>query len=133
MIPTEPALTTDERALLDRAASWPDCAWSELSSEIVRQIAEREGTDFATTLMYDRVCRSDEHATFIRTVDATLETSAARALLRDVTAVVLRKNRMSPMPVPWLRSTDNAATHATSHGKPSTSRAFVIRANCFEG
>jgi hypothetical protein len=82
-------LTTDERALLDQAASWPDCAWSELSPEVVQQLAGREGTDFATALMYDRLCRSDEHGRFIRAVDATPDTSEARALLRDVTVAIV--------------------------------------------
>ena len=82
-------LTTDERALLDKAASWPGCAWAELSPEIVQQHARREGTDFATALMYERLCSSSEHGPFIRAVDATPDTTEARALLRDVTVAVV--------------------------------------------
>ncbi len=83
------ALTTDERALLDKAANWPGCAWSELSPEVVQQIAGREGTDFATALMYERLCSSSEHGPFIQAVDATPETPDARELLRDVTVAIV--------------------------------------------
>jgi hypothetical protein len=54
--------TDVERALLDRAAQWPTCtALSDLSAEALRDVAAREGIDFATALVYERVVRSPEH------------------------------------------------------------------------
>jgi hypothetical protein len=60
-----------ERRLLDRAARWPGHAsWSDLTAEELRRVAEREGIDFATALLYDRVRRSPEHGPFIRRLEA---------------------------------------------------------------
>jgi hypothetical protein len=60
-----------ERGLLERAARWPglpSCA--DLTAEAVQQVAAREGTDFATALLYDRVRRSPDHGPFIERVEA---------------------------------------------------------------
>jgi hypothetical protein len=89
MILIDPSLTPEERALFERAASWPGCAWRELSLEVVQQLAAREGIDFATALLYHRLCNSDEHGRFIRSVDAMPDTREAHGLLHDVTVAIV--------------------------------------------
>ncbi len=59
-----------ERALLERAARWPAGGWRELTAARLRQVAEREGLDFATALLYDRLRRSPEHGPFMRRVQS---------------------------------------------------------------
>jgi hypothetical protein len=55
-----------ERRLLERAAAWPEHASSTyLTPDIVRQISEQEGIEFATALLYDRIRRSPEHGPII--------------------------------------------------------------------
>jgi hypothetical protein len=41
-----------------------------LTAAVLRQVAAREGLDFATALLYDRLRRSPEHGPFIRRVNA---------------------------------------------------------------
>ena len=56
---------THDRILLERAASWtrhPSLA--ELTVDVLRELAGREGIDFATALLYDRVLRAAEHGPF---------------------------------------------------------------------
>jgi hypothetical protein len=68
-----PQLTRDayERGLLERAARWPELAsCAEVTVEAVRDVAAREGIDFATALLYDRVRRSPEHGPFIERLEA---------------------------------------------------------------
>lgn len=51
-------LDADDRALLQRAADWPaHQAVDELTQSALREIAIREGIDFATALLYDRLLR----------------------------------------------------------------------------
>jgi hypothetical protein len=85
----EPALTPAERALLERAANLPGCAWPEMSHQIVERLTARDGVDFVTALLYDRLRNSDEHGPFIRAVDATPDTSEAREPLRDLTVAIV--------------------------------------------
>jgi hypothetical protein len=64
-----PPPTDPERALLERAAAWPSYpSWRELDADVLRHVAAREGIDFATALLYDRIVRSPEHGPFIRSV-----------------------------------------------------------------
>jgi hypothetical protein len=66
--------TEDERGLLERAARWPGFAsCADLTVEAVRQLAAREGTDFATALLYDRVLRSPVHGPFLKKLQALTE------------------------------------------------------------
>jgi hypothetical protein len=65
MPPPQMVQTDYERELLARAARWPQhAALGELSAEALRAVGEREGIDFATALLYDRVLRSPEHGLF---------------------------------------------------------------------
>ena len=64
-------LRDDEKALLERAASWPEHAfWTDLTAETLRQVALLQGHDFAVALLYDRLRRSPEHGPFIHQVEA---------------------------------------------------------------
>ena len=59
-----------ESALLARAASFSECrSLADLTADKLREISGREGLDFATSLLYDRVKRSEQHAAFIDRID----------------------------------------------------------------
>jgi hypothetical protein len=63
----------DERALLERAAGWPlHPAIEDLTHPVLNQLVEREGIDFATALLYDRLLR--QHS--IRSTLAALTANA---------------------------------------------------------
>jgi hypothetical protein len=63
------AQTDYERELFDRAARRTDlAALGELSTDALRNLADREGVDFATAILYDRVVRSPEHRLLIETL-----------------------------------------------------------------
>jgi hypothetical protein len=67
----KPAPTSFERDLSRRAADWPEhSSWKELTVDVLRGIAAREGSDFATALLHDRLVRSPEHGPFIARVEA---------------------------------------------------------------
>ena len=51
-------------------AVYPHLRCADLTHEVLAGLSERHGIDFATAFFYDRVCRSSEHAEFIRQVDA---------------------------------------------------------------
>ena len=63
-------LSPGERALLDKVAIWPGWGWAELTPERIRALAAREGIDFATAVLYDRLRRSPEHGPFIADLEA---------------------------------------------------------------
>jgi hypothetical protein len=63
-------LGDEEKALLERAARWPEHAlWTDLTAETLRRVAVVQGHDFAVALLYDRLRRSPEHGPFIRQVE----------------------------------------------------------------
>ena len=67
-----PKSTSDgeESALLARAASFPEFpSLAELTPERLREVSAREGVEFATALLYDRVKRSPQHSPFIGQID----------------------------------------------------------------
>jgi hypothetical protein len=81
------AMTVYEQALAARAARWPEHAcWRELTVEALREIGVREGNDFATALLHDRLMRSPEHGPFAERV-ASLE-GAERAPAGALLAIV---------------------------------------------
>src|SRR5690348_5027632 len=62
MTPERMIQTDAERRLLDRAARWTEFATlDELSADALCALADREGIDFATAVLFDRVVRSPEH------------------------------------------------------------------------
>jgi hypothetical protein len=66
-----PTPTAYERAMLRRAADWDEHhCWKGLTVEVLREVADREGIDFATALVYDRLVRSTEHGPFIERVES---------------------------------------------------------------
>jgi hypothetical protein len=55
-------------------ARWPEYPdWRGLDAETLRRVAARQGSDFATALVHDRLVRSDEHGSFMRRVAASPE------------------------------------------------------------
>src|SRR4051812_26404883 len=72
-----PSRDRDEYDLLDRAADWPQypCR-SDLTAEVLRQVAAAHGYDFAVAVLYDRLRRSPEHGPFIRRVDRGTDDNA---------------------------------------------------------
>jgi hypothetical protein len=66
----EPRRADDEHALLARAAAFPECpTLASLTAEKLRALTDREGVDFATALLFDRIRRSPRHAAFIDRLD----------------------------------------------------------------
>jgi hypothetical protein len=66
MMHLEAKLPAHEQALLARAARWPEWpAWTDLNEEALRDLAVRQGLDFATAVLFDRICRAPEHGPFI--------------------------------------------------------------------
>jgi hypothetical protein len=59
-----------ESDLLARAGAFPEFAeLAQLTPETLREINAREGVDFATALLFDRVKNSPKHASFIMQMD----------------------------------------------------------------
>ena len=56
----------------------------ELSAEMLRRVASEHGIDAATAFAFDRVRHSDEHAAFIRQIDAVQRTPSPAALPADL-------------------------------------------------
>jgi hypothetical protein len=74
--------------MLERAAAWEDHAsWKGLTVEVLREVADREGDDFATALVYDRLVRSPEHGPFIERVQSAA-TAHSRSRHRGLLAIV---------------------------------------------
>jgi hypothetical protein len=70
-------MTIYEQELRLRAARWPKyLCCQELTTETLRGIAAREGSDFATMVLHDRLLNSAEHGPFIRKVAASAELEA---------------------------------------------------------
>jgi hypothetical protein len=73
MLPEILRLSSEEHALLNRAANWPGCSWAELTPDAVRRLTRREGIDFATALLFHRARCSETHGPFIRRLEAMPE------------------------------------------------------------
>lgn len=59
-----------DSALLARAAAWPTLRdLGELDTTTLCDVTRHEGIDFATALLFDRICRSEKHAAFIKSID----------------------------------------------------------------
>ena len=65
-----PQFPSEERALFDRAAAWPELpSLSAINESALRELTQRKGVDFATALFYDRFTREASRAGFIAEVD----------------------------------------------------------------
>jgi hypothetical protein len=65
--------------LLRRAENWRGIGnLAELTAATLCQISSREGMDFATALLYDRVIHAPEHACFISAIDTAQPTPSKR-------------------------------------------------------
>src|SRR6266404_8203555 len=56
-----------------------------LSADKLREIAARDGMDFATVLLYDRVKRSEPHAAFIRQMDEAQKLDRSQGAAHEFT------------------------------------------------
>lgn len=78
-----------ESQLRERVADWPEYGhWSALTVDALRQLGEREGLDFATALLYDRLVRSPEHGPFLERL-AALSSAEALPPRREATVVIV--------------------------------------------
>lgn len=69
----EPA-NDDERELWNRVAKW-EGGLDALTPEVLRDIAAREGCDFATALLHRRIVESERHGPFLRALGERRETT----------------------------------------------------------
>lgn len=69
MIPWPQSLLAGDRELLARASAAREClALSECSRSVLREISEREGIDFATALLFDRVLQQAINHDFLERI-----------------------------------------------------------------
>src|SRR5205823_5873276 len=60
-----------EAALLQRAAAWPHhLTFDSLTGDALRETTERQGVDFATALLFERLQNSSKHSPSMRRIDA---------------------------------------------------------------
>jgi hypothetical protein len=82
-------LPDDERRLLAEVAAWPEHrCWAELTQPVLARLTAERGIDFATTLLYDRLRRSEQHGPFIRRVDEFITRPPLFAKKMDVLLAV---------------------------------------------
>lgn len=68
ILPTR--LSQSERNLLARANQWAaHTDWRELTTDALQEIVRQEGIDFATALLYTRLCESPEHGLVIQNME----------------------------------------------------------------
>lgn len=80
----------EESVLLARASVLPEFpSLALLTADKLREIAAREGVDFATALLYDRVKRSEQHSPFIARIDQLQSGAPEGAANRDVTVAIV--------------------------------------------
>ncbi len=80
----------DELALLSKAARWPEHpAFESMTSDSLCQVTKREGVDFATALLFDRLCNSPKHTRLIQRLDALREPGARTEPGIDARVVVV--------------------------------------------
>jgi hypothetical protein len=83
-------LSDDERALLARAAAWPEHrSWDVMTAPLLAQVAAEQGMDFATALLYDRLRSSELHGPFIRRIDDLLTHGLPEAPKMDALLAVV--------------------------------------------
>jgi hypothetical protein len=76
-----------ERALLDRVAQWDGARdLAELTPELLVEVTQREGIDFATALLHQRIVAPERHGPFLR---ALREPAIARGAPRESPVVAI--------------------------------------------
>ena len=84
------AFPEHERALLSRVAQWPDYpAFDGLTSDAVSQITRRQGVDFATALLFDRLRKSRKHSAFIEEMDSLREEPSSIGIKLDARIIIV--------------------------------------------
>jgi hypothetical protein len=79
-----------EGALRRRASAFPEFPTvTSLTAEKLYEISAREGVDFATALLYDRVMRSPQHSPFIAQINQWQSSGGKTGASRDVMVAVV--------------------------------------------
>lgn len=90
MIVRHPDVPDDEIALLAQAAEWPQyTSLDEVTEETLRKVTDKNGIDFATALLFDRIVRSGEHSDFIRRMDELRHDGIGNATAIETTVAVV--------------------------------------------
>jgi hypothetical protein len=76
-------LSADDTTLLQRAGAHGFPALEQLTSEAVQQLTQEHGVDFATAVLFDRLCKAPQHAEFIASVQAAMAAPATSLPARD--------------------------------------------------
>src|SRR5882757_4389972 len=80
----------EEGALRKRAAAFPELpSLALLTAEKLHELTAREGVDFATALLYDRVIRSPKHSPFITRIDQWQSNSIKIRATGDVIVAIV--------------------------------------------
>src|SRR4051812_30424043 len=75
--------------LLAQAAKWrPEASLGELSAEVLCEIAAEHDLDFATAVLYDRLCKSSQYPRMQTYIERLDELSAAESVLPSLIAIV---------------------------------------------
>jgi hypothetical protein len=76
--------------LRKRAANWPQFQnFEDLNGDALRQITTRNGVDFATTLLFDRLQKSSRHAGFIRRINELRQAHVLPGGFADAKVVIV--------------------------------------------
>jgi hypothetical protein len=79
-----------EKALLQRAADWPEySSLADLTADVLERLTREQGVDFATALLFDRLRKSPANARFIERIDALREFPRPPVSGVDATVVIV--------------------------------------------
>ena len=79
-----------ETSLRQRARDWPHhAAFESLTAETLRQITEREGVDFATALLFERLRKVPKHAKLVQRLDSLRRRPVPASLVIDARVVIV--------------------------------------------
>ena len=70
------SLPPQETALLQRAAAYDAPPLEQLTSAALQRLTREEGVDFATAVLFDRLCKAPQHAEFIAKVKMGMAATA---------------------------------------------------------
>lgn len=81
-------LTAKEQALLRKASAWPEfLRLDQLDTTTLRQISQKQGLDFATAVLYDRLLKSSD-ASDCPQDSFTKRTAASISTIQDETGLI---------------------------------------------